>query len=83
VTLTLPVDDAPIAVREHLVATADLVGVAPAVLSCRLHEAVAAASPGELVVVELGDRATDPAVARILSCAAASAASRRIGFAVR
>lgn len=82
-TLTLAALDTPADLREHVVASHDLLGVAPAVVSCRLHEAIAAAGVGSLVVAELGDRAADPAMARILSCAAAAAASERVGFTVR
>ena len=79
-TLTLPALDTPAELRERVVASDDLAGVAPAVVSCRLHEAIAGAAEGTLVVAELGDRAADPAVARILSCAAAAAASQRGGI---
>lgn len=80
-TLTLPAHDRQ--AGKHVVGSEHLVDVPPAVLSCRLHEAIAAAGAGSLVVAELGRRATEPALARILSCAAASAASRGIGFTVR
>jgi hypothetical protein len=58
---------------------------AAAVLSCRLHGVIAGAGPGAslTLVVEAGDRAADPDVARVLTCARESAESRGIVLVVR
>ena len=58
---------------------------AAAVLSCRLHGVIAGAGPGAslTLVVEAGDRAADPDVARVLTCARESAESRGLVLVVR
>jgi hypothetical protein len=58
---------------------------AAAVLSCRLHGVIAGAGPGAslTLVVEAGDRAADPDVARVLTCACESAESRGLVLVVR
>lgn len=53
---------------------------APA-LSCRLHEAIAAASTGDVLTVDLGAvSAADTAVERVLVCARECATSRGLTF---
>ena len=58
---------------------------AAAVLSCRLHGVIAGAGPGAslTLVVEAGDRAADPDVARVITCARESAESRGLVLVVR
>lgn len=58
---------------------------AAAVLSCRLHGVIAGAGPGAslTLVVEAGDRAADPDVARVLTCARECAESRGLVLVVR
>jgi hypothetical protein len=58
---------------------------AAAVLSCRLHGVLAGAGPGAslTLVVEAGDRAADPDVARVLTCARECAQSRGLVLVVR
>lgn len=57
---------------------------AAAALSCRLHGLIAGVGEEPLtVVVEAGDRADDPDLARVLVCARERAASRGLGFVVR
>lgn len=58
---------------------------AAAVLSCRLHGLIAGAGEGAslTIVVEIGGRADDPDLARVLTCARDSAASRGLGLVVR
>jgi hypothetical protein len=58
---------------------------AAAVLSCRLHGVIAGAGPGAslTLVVEAGDRAADPDVARVLICARECAESRGLVLVVR
>ncbi|GAA4913349.1 hypothetical protein EV188_110157 [Actinomycetospora succinea] len=53
-----------------------------ATLSCRLH-AVMADPTTHTVVVEAGERADDPDLARVLACARDTAASRGLEFVVR
>ena len=71
---------------EVVVAVPDGSGhAAAATLSCRLHGVITgtgAAAP-VTVVVEAGERATDPDLARVLACARESATSRGLGFVVR
>jgi len=55
---------------------------AAAILSCRLHGAIAAATTST-VVVEAGDRAADPDIARVLTCARECAESRGLALVVR
>jgi hypothetical protein len=58
---------------------------AAATLSCRLHGVIGGAGEGaELtVVVEAGDRAGDPDLARVLTCARECAESRGLVLVVR
>ncbi|MDD7964904.1 hypothetical protein [Actinomycetospora lemnae] len=62
-------------------------GSSAATLSCRLHGVIGGAATGTAaaltVVVEAGDRAADPDVARVLACARDCAVSRGLGFVVR
>jgi hypothetical protein len=55
---------------------------AAAVLSCRLHAAIGGATTST-VVVEAGDRAADPDIARVLTCARECAESRGLVLVVR
>ncbi|MFC5138538.1 hypothetical protein ACFPK1_09875 [Actinomycetospora rhizophila] len=57
----------------------------PATLSCRLHAVIAGAGEGAVltVVVDAGDRADDPDLARVLACAREAATGRGLGFVVR
>ena len=53
-----------------------------ATLSCRLHAVIA--DPATLtVVVEAGDRADAPDLARVLGCARDAAVGRGLGFVIR
>lgn len=50
-------------------------------LSCRLHEAIGAATAGDVLTVDLGvASAADPAIERILVCARESATARGVTF---
>ncbi|MHC1562634.1 hypothetical protein ACR9E3_27030 [Actinomycetospora sp. C-140] len=57
----------------------------PATLSCRLHGVIAGAGEGATltVVVEAGERAAEPDLARVLACARDAALGRGLGFVVR
>ncbi|GLZ44306.1 hypothetical protein Acsp06_04910 [Actinomycetospora sp. NBRC 106375] len=57
----------------------------PATLSCRLHGVIAGAGEGATltVVVAAGERAAEPDLARVLTCARDAAAGRGLGFVVR
>lgn len=56
-----------------------------ATLSCRLHGVITGAGEGAVltVVVDAGDRAADPDLARVLACARDAATDRGLGFLVR
>ena len=56
-----------------------------ATLSCRLHGVIAGAGEGAVltIVVDAGDRAHDPDLARVLACAREAAVGRGLGFVVR
>jgi hypothetical protein len=58
---------------------------AAATLSCRLHGVINGAGVGAVltVVVDAGERAADPDLARVLTCARECATSRGLGFTVR
>ena len=70
---------------EVVVAVPDDPTVNAATLSCRLHGVIAGAGEGaELtIVVDAGDRAADPDLARVLACARDAALGRGLGFVVR
>ena len=55
---------------------------AAAILSCRLHAAIGGTT-ASTVVVEAGDRAAEPDIARVLTCARECAESRGLALVVR
>ncbi|MDD7937199.1 hypothetical protein PHK61_02060 [Actinomycetospora lutea] len=70
---------------EVVVTVAGDPAVDAATLSCRLHGVIAGAGEGAAltIVVEAGERADDPDLARVLACARDAAAGRGLGFVVR
>jgi hypothetical protein len=90
VTAALPTpgtpDLAPSDPSEIVVTIPDGPGrTAAATLSCRLHAVIAGAGDEArlTVVVEAGDRADDPDLARVLTCAHDCVTRRGLGFVVR
>jgi len=55
---------------------------AAAILSCRLHAALGGGT-ASTVVVEAGERAVEPDIARVLTCARECAESRGLALVVR
>ncbi|MEJ2859890.1 hypothetical protein [Actinomycetospora flava] len=80
-TTALPDASTPTDPAEIVVAVPD----DAATLSCRLHGVIAGAGEGAVltIVVEAGDRAADPDLARVLSCARDAATGRGLGFVIR
>lgn len=86
-TTALPMSSESADMPEHTEPAEVVVAVPadPATLSCRLHGVIAGAGEGAVltIVVDAGDRADDPDLARVLACAREAAAGRGLGFVVR